>query len=241
MSASPLLQLIPELSDPSNRASPVLTAALTRRAYLAERSEPGEDHERLEWLGDRVLNHAVAVRLVALRPTAQVGELDLARAQLTSDAVLAGVGRRLRVDERVRMGKGEALQGQASTDKAIASHVEALVGALASACGVDRAFAFCEELLGGEYAAALDLRTGVAGLAPTGDPMSELNLLFQQRYKRSLGSEAWAEESWGPDHARTWNVTLTLPDGSQFEATVQGTKKQAKAQCAEQALVHLRG
>src|SRR2546422_2146819 len=96
------------------RRSSLLNEALTHKSYLNEAKETGElDNERLEFLGDAVLDLVVSEYLLAAFPDAAEGELSKLRARLVSEKTLARVAGRIGLGELLRLGRGEKI-GRAS-------------------------------------------------------------------------------------------------------------------------------
>src|SRR5438045_4068609 len=92
--------------------SALLENALTHSSYLHEHpEEDARDFERLEFLGDAVVDLVVGEELYRRFPDATEGELTALRAALVSSAALAEVGRRLGLPERARLGRGEEDSG----------------------------------------------------------------------------------------------------------------------------------
>src|SRR2546427_4053120 len=90
------------------RRSSLLNEALTHKSYLNEAKETGElDNERLEFLGDAVLDLVVSEYLLAAFPDAAEGELSKLRARLVSEKTLARVAGRIGLGELLRLGRGE--------------------------------------------------------------------------------------------------------------------------------------
>ena len=213
-------------------------AALTRRAWLQESGAPGEHHESLEWLGDRILNALVAQELWRRFPFAEPGRIDLLRAALCGEPLLADIGRAVGLTRWIRMGHGERLQRQVETDAALSDHVEAVLGAAFLAGGWQGAAAVMSGFFEGRWPQVLPDPASPEQAAVL-DPMSELNQLVQQIWRESLRSdEAWATWSNGPPHALTWTAAVTLPDGMRFEGEpIPGKAKKAKASAAVQAVL----
>jgi ribonuclease-3 len=102
----------------------LLREALTHRSY-------GTPHnERLEFIGDAVLNCAVALMLFERFPTTQEGELSRARANLVNRDTLAHLARQIGLGAHIRLGEGERMSGGANRASIIADALEALLGAI---------------------------------------------------------------------------------------------------------------
>lgn len=105
----------------------LLTRALTHRSYANE--HPGEmGNESLAFLGDAVLGLIVAERLWESSPGASVGALTTGRADLVSGASLARWAERIGLGARLRLGRGEFLQGGQAKESVLATALEAVLG-----------------------------------------------------------------------------------------------------------------
>ena len=106
---------------------------------LTHRSASGNNNERLEFLGDAVLNLLVADRLYAEFPLASEGDLSRLRARLVSEDPLAGIAGRIGLGEVLRLGSGELKTGGFRRQSILADAFEAVVGALYVDAGLDAA------------------------------------------------------------------------------------------------------
>jgi ribonuclease-3 len=152
------------MDDPSTTASPDLTARLDgfsrsighrfndpkllQRA-LTHRSHSADHNERLEFLGDSVVNCAVALQLYRKFPALTEGELSRLRASLVSQPSLAAVAAEYRFGAELLLGEGEQKTGGARRPSMLADAVEAVVGAVFLDAGFDAAAAVVETLLSG--------------------------------------------------------------------------------------------
>jgi len=129
----------------------LLERALTHRSFAAE--HPTASHnERLEFLGDAVLDLAVSAELHALDPTADEGVLSRRRAQLVRESTLADVAREVGLGPFLRLGRGESASGGAQKDSLLADALEAVVGAVFLLAGYEVAAALVVRLLGARTA-----------------------------------------------------------------------------------------
>src|SRR5690242_14865655 len=120
-------------------------AELLRQA-LTHRSHSAAHNERLEFLGDSVVNCAVALALYRKFPALSEGELSRLRASLVSQPSLAEIARRHQLGELLRLGEGELKTGGARRPSILADVVEAVVGAAFIDGGFDAANAIVETL-----------------------------------------------------------------------------------------------
>lgn len=104
---------------------------------LTHRSAGGHNNERLEFLGDSILNHIIAEALFARFPQAREGELSRMRASLVKGDTLAEVARELELGEFLVLGSGERKSGGHRRGSILADALEAIIGAILLDAGVD--------------------------------------------------------------------------------------------------------
>lgn len=203
----------------------LLRTALTHRSYLNEHAEVDwDDNERLEYLGDAVLDFMLAESFYLRFPQAREGELTGLRAALVRRDTLARFARQLGMGESLLMGHGEAETGGRGRAATLCAAFEALVGALYLDQGLAAVARFVMPMVEIEMAAA---HAEVADK----DPKSRLQELAQgllgltPRY-RTVKAE-------GPDHDRTFTVEVSL--GEMVCGVGEGHGKQEAAQRAAHA------
>ena len=106
------------------RNSSLLELALTHRSYSAE------NNERLEFLGDAVLDLVLSDVLFQLYPSVDEGNLSLMRASIVNERSLSALARQLGINEQIILGEGESLSGGQQRDSILANTLEAIVGAI---------------------------------------------------------------------------------------------------------------
>ncbi|HEX7126653.1 MAG TPA: ribonuclease III [Thermodesulfobacteriota bacterium] len=210
----------------------LLETALTHRSYAEERAargEPTADNERLEFLGDAVVDLAVSRMLIVRLPDAPEGRLSTLRAAVVNERSLAAAARALGVGEALRLGRGEERSGGRDKPSILADTFEALVGAVFLDGGWDAASALVEAHLAGALEDALAGRIDA-------DHKTRLQELQHQRggpapvYTLAAAS--------GPDHARVFDVEVAI--GGEVLGRGRGsTKKEAEQQAAAAALAAL--
>ncbi|MCS7276607.1 MAG: ribonuclease III [Dehalococcoidia bacterium] len=210
------------MKDPS-----LLQQALVHRSYLNEVRDRGlHDNERLEFLGDAVLNLAVAEHLYHLFPESTEGELSQMRAHVVRWDTLAAVAERIGLGRYLLLGKGEDLSGGRKRPSNLAGALEAVIGAVYLDGGLEAARQLVLRLLEPELER---LATG----QPVVDSKSELQRVVQARWHQIPRYRVVEAE--GPDHAKTFTVEVVL--GEQVLGRGQGrSKKQAELEAARQAL-----
>jgi ribonuclease-3 len=171
--------------------------ALLQRA-LTHRSAAKENNERLEFLGDALLNFIVAQRLFGLYPGYPEGDLSRARAALVNKSVLAEIAREIALDTQLILGAGEVRSGGAQRGSALGDALEAVVGAILLDAGLPAAERTIEAL----FANRLESLPDAGALK---DSKTRL-----QEWLQGLGLELprYAIESiHGGDHNQTFTVS----------------------------------
>ncbi len=202
-------------------------AALTHKSYCNEhRGEAVVDNERLEFLGDAVVDLVVSHRLMERFPAADEGELSKLRALIVNEESLARVARDLRIGELLRMGRGEELTGGRDKSSVLADALEAVVAAVYLTQGVAGAMALVDR----HFAEALD---GVAEGRSGDDYKTRLQELMQRQGRVPPRYRVVAEE--GPDHAKRFEVEVSV--GSEvFARAIGRSKKEAEQAAARKTL-----
>ncbi len=211
----------------SFRRPELLQQALVHRSYVNEARGQGlEDNERLEFLGDAVLNLVISEHLYHLFPGRTEGELSQMRAHLVRWDTLAAVAERLSLGEYLVLGRGEALSGGRRRPSNLVGALEAVIGAVFLDRGLPAARRLVLRLLGPE------LERLAAG-EPVVDSKSELQRVVQSRWHQLPRYRVVEAE--GPDHAKTFTVEVVL--GERVLGRGRGrSKKQAELEAARQAL-----
>src|SRR5689334_24098264 len=122
-------------------------------AALTHRSASGRNNERLEFLGDAVLNLAVARHLYLAFPTASEGDLSRLRARVVSAEPLAEIAATLGIGDELQLGSGELKTGGFRRESILADALEAVCGALFLDGGIEAAGPVIERLFAGRVAA----------------------------------------------------------------------------------------
>jgi ribonuclease-3 len=217
----PFLQLASERL-PDFRDVRLLRTALTHRSYLNEHPDlDWEDNERLEYLGDAVLDFLLAEHLFLKLPNAPEGELTALRAALVRRDTLARFSRELGIGSMLLVGHGEAETGGRERPATLCAAFEALVGALYLDQGLGGVYAFVTPFVEREFAAA---SVEVAGK----DPKSRLQELAQGEL--GLTPRYRTTQAEGPDHAKMFTVQVWV--GEVVCGEGEGPSKQAAAQRA---------
>jgi ribonuclease-3 len=201
----------------------LLARALTHRSYLNENPNVLEDNERLEFLGDAVLDFVVGAWVYHHCPELPEGDLTRMRSALVRNEQLAEFARRLGLGRGMRMGRGEAASGGRERDGLLGSLCEAVIGALYLDKGLPAVQDFMEPLLE-------SVRDRVLLRAEIYDPKSR----FQEWAQfEKLGTPKYVTvSSSGPDQAKIFEVEVRIKD--KFYGRGTGPSKHVAAQFAAQ-------
>jgi len=205
------------------RESGLLDLALTHRSYSYE-NDGVAHNERLEFLGDAVLQLAVTEQLYTAHPSLPEGDLARRRAGTVSSRALAVIATRLELGSYVKLGRGEDLTGGRSKASILADTTEAVIGAVHLACGQDVSRRFVLELM----RPLLD-----------SDEFLETSYDFKSRLQE-IAAETGTSPSYlitesGLEHQKTFTATVTVPE----IVTASGdgaSKKDAELAAAQNAV-----
>jgi ribonuclease-3 len=202
--------------------------ALLDRA-LTHRSAGRLNNERLEFLGDSLLNGLVAELIHESHPRADEGQMTRLRAALVNGTALAGMARGEEIGARLQLGSGEMKSGGHRRDSILADAFEALIGAIY----LDAGWEACRAVVRRLFAERM---TEIGPRAPK-DAKTRLQELAQARGVALPAYELVASE--GRDHARTFEVACSI-EALRLRTTGRGTSRRAAEQdAAEQALARL--
>lgn len=207
---------LPDFRDPS-----LLQRALTHRSYLNEHPEAAEDNERLEFLGDAVLNFLAADLLYNRLPEMREGRLTRLRVALVRTEQLAALAQQVRLGERLLLGRGEDDGGGRQRRTLLCDAFEAMVGAYCLDSGIEAVRAYIEPL----FQPILD---EVLLAEVDNDAKSRLQEWAQAQHGVTPQYEI-VDDS-GPDHERTFTAVVLIGDQSWGQGS--GLSKRAAEQAA---------
>lgn len=201
----------------------LLETALTHRSALNEKNIPAESNERLEFLGDAVLELAATEFLYARFPESPEGTLTAYRSALVKTTSLATLAEKLGLGDRLQMSKGEEATGGRTNPSLLADTLEAVVGALY----LDQGFTAARTFLEKELFVSLDT---ILEQKLYKDPKSELQEVVQAK---GFDTPSYVVESaTGPDHNKEFTVVVYV--GSELAGRGMGKSKQQAQQAAAQ-------
>ena len=199
----------------------VLTRALTHRSYVNEDPKATEDNERLEFLGDAVLDFIVGAWVYHRFPEMPEGDLTRMRSALVRNDQLAAFARKLNLGKALRLGHGEFVSGGHSRDGLLGSAFEALIGALYLDAGLGAVEAFVNPMLEAERESVL---------TRIHDPKSQLQEWVQAQ--KMAAPRYRTVSTTGPDHAREFDVDVEI--NGRVIGRGHATSKHAAEQLAAQ-------
>jgi len=208
----------------------LLDLALTHRSYANEK--PGgssQDNERLEFLGDSVLNVIISHLIMERFPHWREGEMTRLRAILVNEKSLARISKKLGINQYLLLGRGEALRGGSEKNSLISDAYEALIAAIYLDGGFDKAFKVVEK----HFEPLLD-----QGLGDDGDFKTKVQQICQSRY--GCLPRYRLSELKGPQHDKTFGAEILI-GGQPYGYGIGKTKKEAQQKAAREALERISG
>ncbi|MDW0109260.1 ribonuclease III [Sporosarcina aquimarina] len=207
----------------------LLYNAFTHSSYVNEhRGKKFSDNERLEFLGDAVLELAVSQYLFSTEPTKSEGELTKLRAAIVCEPSLVTFSIELNFGAYILLGKGEELTGGRTRPALLADVFEAFIGALYLDQGFDVSIDFLER--------TVFPKIGLGAFSHVMDYKSRLQEIVQQTNHGQLNYRI-VEES-GPAHAKKFLTYVQLGDTKLGEG-IGRSKKEAEQEAARQAIQQL--
>lgn len=217
------------------RSLKLLVQALTHRSWRNERIQRGEaegleTNERLEFLGDAVLDLAITAELLSVFPEKPEGELSKLRAALVQEKSLAQVAKELGLQDYILLGEAEDRAGGRRKPSILADAYEALLGAIYLDSGMRRASAVIQEHFGKRLTAPSLARRVT-------DHKTRLQERTQQLWKKAPHYRTATVT--GPDHRRIFEVEVVI-NGEVIGAGQAGSKKEAGQKAARMGLKTLK-
>ena len=204
--------------------------ALTHKSYAHEISALKKifsHNERLEFLGDAVLDLAVSNMMMHKDFVASEGDLSKRRASLVNESTLAEIARELTLPDYVILGRGELHSNGAHKNSILASTLEAVLGAVFLDGGFGAAMPIVERLFSGRLEA----------LPPASpffkDYKTRLQEAIQGRYK--MAPQYRVEDTQGPDHQKIFHVAILVGDKKLGEG-YGSSRKEAEQEAAKSVL-----
>lgn len=203
----------------------LLDTALAHSSSVDKGAGIRESYERLEFLGDSVLNTSMAYLLYKNNPDYSEGSLSALRSSLVDEKTLSEIAFSFHILHYIKLGKGETLSDSRAKEKVAADVMESIIGVIFLDKGFDKALAFVKRVMEGEIKKRI--------LIGTRDYKTQIQKWAVSRYKEYPVYEMVGEK--GPDHNKIFEVRVKIHN--EFSATATGrTKKDAEQKAAEKVL-----
>ena len=201
----------------------LLRRALTHSSMAVEQHRMGEDNERLEYLGDAVLEHLVSRHLFDAHPEMREGALTRLRSSLVCESALSAAARRLGLNEHILLSRGEEQCGGRDKDSILSDAFEAVLAAVYLDGGLDQAQRLVDEYV--LSAETLENRSS------SKDSKTAFQELVHADHKgRAIRYELVSES--GPDHKKLFTMRVLVDEVEWGMGS--GPSKQAAGQAAAQ-------
>lgn len=207
------------------RNKKLLQQAVTHSSYANEQKiNKTEDYERLEFLGDAVLELVSSEFIYQENPEMPEGKMTKKRSSMVCEPALAFCARDLSLEEYILLGRGEEATGGRKRDSIVSDVMEAVIGAIYLDSGIEQARAFIRR----------HILTDLENKQLFYDAKTILQEVVQQENKGTLHYELIREE--GPEHDKTFVVEAMVGDKKVGSGTGR-SKKAAEQQAAYEALL----
>ncbi|MDH4157364.1 MAG: ribonuclease III [candidate division Zixibacteria bacterium] len=204
----------------------LLHLCLSHRSFSHQDNRGQKSNERLEFLGDSVLGLVIAELLYRDHPEAREGELTKKKALLVNETTLASIGRKIRLNNFIRLSEEEDRSGGRQRPSIIADAFESVIGAVFLDGGVDAARDVVFRLI---YAHKRDIITDESQRNFKGELLEYIQSRGDGMPHYTVASEE------GPDHRKVFNVEVYI--GSEKYGVGSGySKKEAEQKAAAEAL-----
>jgi len=199
--------------------------ALTHRSYAFEQPDPVPHNERLEFLGDAILEAVVTDLIYNSYPDLAEGDMARLRSSVVNTGALAEVARSVDLGHHIRLGRGEEASGGRDKPSLLANAFEAVVGAVYLDRGLDTVRSSLEPIFGERLTRSLE----------TGDRYDAKTALQEVVVHVTGGSPDYRVASEGPDHDKTFTADVYV-DARLMGSGSGRSKKEAEYNAAREAL-----
>lgn len=209
----------------------LLKMALTHKSYAYEQANPDYDmyNERIEFLGDAILEHIISDLLFAQEPELAEGEMTKKRAAIVCEASLSRALKRIGGHEYIYLGKCEQNSNGRMKDAIVADAFEAILGAIYLDGGYEIARDICLELLDDE------IKIVLSGGNLNTDYKTQLQEILQRHGTVRIEYKLVKEE--GPEHNKLFTIDLFF-NGDKIGEGQGRSKKQAEQEAAHNAILN---
>jgi ribonuclease-3 len=212
---------LPHFSDPL-----LLRRALTHRSYFNEHPEEKDDNERLEFLGDAILNFLVGELIYGRYPKMSEGKMTSLRSELVREKQLVKFATELGIGDKLRLGKGTIQDGGRQNPSLLSDAFEAIIGAYFLDSGIDKVREFVRPLF-------IPVADSIVFAQSAINSKSLLQEWGLEKYRENP-QYSIIEES-GPDHAKVYTVQVRIK-GKLYGTGLGRSKQAAEKNAAQEAL-----
>jgi ribonuclease-3 len=212
---------LPHFSDPL-----LLRRALTHRSYFNEHPEEKDDNERLEFLGDAILNFLVGELIYGRYPKMSEGKMTSLRSELVREKQLVKFATELGIGDKLRLGKGTIQDGGRQNPSLLSDAFEAIIGAYYLDSGIDKVREFVRPLF-------IPVADSIVFAQSAINSKSLLQEWGLEKYRENP-QYSIIEES-GPDHAKVYTVQVRIK-GKLYGTGLGRSKQAAEKNAAQEAL-----
>lgn len=208
----------------------LLDQGLRHKSFVHENPEAkGEDNERLEFLGDAVLNLVIGHLIMEGHPDYSEGSLSQLRAAVVNEARLANIARELTLGEYLLLGKGEEMTRGREKNSILAASLEALLAAVYLDGGFKKAF----QVISQQFSASLET-------AEQEGFYQDFKTMLQELSQKSLKAtpQYLLVKEFGPDHNKVFGIKVMI-QGKVAGVGAGKTKKEAEQKAAQRTLQRL--
>ncbi len=213
----------------------ILLQSLTHTSYghefLQDKPLSLRDNERLEFLGDAILDVVISDMLLEGYPNANEGQLSRMRAAIVNEKTLAQVAKNIQLHECVRLGKGEIQTGGQTKPSILSCALEALIAAIYLDGGYNAVYPVVRHLFSDFFSEETDLLAFY-------DHKTQLQEIAQARWK--VTPSYHLTQTRGPDHAKTFEVEVRM-NGKPLATAFGHSKKEAEQNAARSAITNVLG
>lgn len=206
----------------------LLRQALTHSSYANEHRNEGPDYERLEFLGDSILEFVVRDVLFARYPAMTEGEMSKRADQLVDESYLAELAVEFGIPDQMRLGAGA--QHERHNPSVQADMFEAVIGAYRLDAGTAAVYDYVEAIFSPLVDRVVDLQVS--------DPVTEFQEYVQGQFDSVLPDYRLRDES-GPDHAKEFTIEVFVAN-THYGTGHGRSKKEARKNAATDALRRLK-
>ena len=213
----------------------ILLQSLTHKSfgheYFQKKPIALRDNERLEFLGDAILEVIVSDILLESFPSANEGYLSKMRAAVVNEKTLASLAKSIQLQDYIRLGKGELQSGGNGKPSILSSALEALIAAIYLDGGFNAVYPVVRHIFAPLFVEERELMAFY-------DHKTQLQEMIQARWK--ITPSYHLLESYGPDHAKIFQIEVRM-NGKCLAVATGSSKKEAEQNAAKAAIVTVVG